>query len=414
MDAESTIVTDDGKARDLRLNLGAGTIDQWLPGYDNNIDDLYGGRVYPDLRTNEGAFIGDGSCAEIRASHILEHFGHGETLDVLKEWVRALRPGGVLKVAVPDFDYIVKAYTEGIKTPHPFEAYLMGGQTMPSDRHGAIFNAAKLTELLRLAGLTNIRRWKSEIADCAAYDVSLNLQGEKPIPRTGKPLEGVHVVMTAPRLSFTDQSTCLLSAIGKMGIPVRVGQGVFWDACLTRLFEACIEDGAKYIITVDYDSLFRPEHVMQLHDLMERNPEADAIAPIQMGRDRDSTLMTIRQQDGKNASAIRRDVFDADLTPVNTCHFGLTIIRAASLAKMPRPWFKASPDGEGRWGDGRIDSDIHFWRQAEAAGMKVYQANRVVIGHMQLMATWPDQNLEPIHQYLGQYRENGAPAEVWT
>ena len=59
------------------------------------------------------------------------------------------------------------------------EAYLFGGQVDTNDYHKAFFNEDKLRKLMEDAGLGNIERWQSEISDCAALDVSLNLRGSK-------------------------------------------------------------------------------------------------------------------------------------------------------------------------------------------------------------------------------------------
>jgi len=111
----------------MKLNLGGGN--QKIPGFVN-IDRLNGQEAYPLPA------YADGSVDEIRASHILEHFGHREVPEVLKEWVRVLKPGGVLKIAVPDFDYLVQHRHDEL----PLESYLMGGQSDSNDYHKSIFS----------------------------------------------------------------------------------------------------------------------------------------------------------------------------------------------------------------------------------------------------------------------------------
>jgi len=152
-----------------KLNLGAGGAP--IQGYVN-VDIKNGENAYP-LRYANGA------VSEVRASHILEHFPRGQVADVLKEWVRVLKPGGELKLAVPDFDYIVKEYSNGHRHDPLIEAYLFGGQVDTNDYHKAFFNEDKLRKLMEDAGLGNIERWQSEISDCAALEVSLNLRGSK-------------------------------------------------------------------------------------------------------------------------------------------------------------------------------------------------------------------------------------------
>ena len=46
----------------------------------------------------------------IYSSHSFEYFNRQDAIDVLKEWGRVLRPGGILRIAVPDFDSLIKVY----------------------------------------------------------------------------------------------------------------------------------------------------------------------------------------------------------------------------------------------------------------------------------------------------------------
>lgn len=48
-----------------------------------------------------------GKFWEVRASHVLEHFYINEWPSVLSEWLRVLRPGGVLRISMPDLDKVV-------------------------------------------------------------------------------------------------------------------------------------------------------------------------------------------------------------------------------------------------------------------------------------------------------------------
>lgn len=379
----------------MRLNLGAG--DSPLEGYIN-VDRKSGREVYP-LGCPSG-------CADdIRASHVLEHFSHRETVAVLADWVDKLKPGGTLRVAVPDFEIIARRYLAGDALP--VEGYVMGGHVDSDDRHGAIFDQSSLTDALRAAGLVAIQRWHSEIKDCAALPISLNLMGYKPPTAWPK----VSAVMSVPRLGFMDNFFCAYQ-LPSLGIQLRKQTGAFWGQCLTRAIEEALKEDPEYILTVDYDTVFTKDDVRTLMMLMMINPGIDALAPIQASRTKSTPLMTVKK-DGQNVSELPWDAFQAPTMPISTAHFGLTLIRADKIAALPRPWFAAIPDMAGRWDEGRTDDDIHFWRQWEAQGYTLHLANRVAVGHGEFMVRWPDQSLSATYQHPSEFWSTGKPEEVW-
>ena len=429
----------------MKLNLGAG--DTYLNGYvsidrKRRHEPLKFREVYPLTEW------GDESCDEVRASHVLEHFSHRETEAVLREWIRVLKPGGWLKVAVPDFRYIAQEYLKA-ETDAPLHGYCMGGQVDENDYHKAIFDEDGLRQALEDLGLVNVQRWQSEIKDCASLPVSLNLMGQKRIPGgceycgSGNPqsccitpddnicrykakeeLRGVCVVpdrlpagevvavMSCPRLSFTDNAFSVIGGIAGLGIRVLKSSGVFWGQCLTELIEQAIASGAKYVLTIDYDTIFKAEDVRRLYALCEAY-QIDGVMGLQMKRDGDYPLFTKNKEKFEETLHIAREDFQKDIYPVFTGHFGLTLLRCASFAKLEKPWFRSEPDSEGRWTEKKRDEDIAFWHNWHGAGNSFYLAPKVVLGHLQLMATWPDENLQARHQYTSEYHKTGKPEWSW-
>jgi tRNA (mo5U34)-methyltransferase len=223
----------------------------------------------------------------------------------------------------------------------------------------------------------------------------------------------VAAVMSVPRLGFQDNSFCVFEALVPLKIPVVKTQGAFWGQCLERGMQEQIDRNFDAILTVDYDTVFKLEDVQTLIGLMIDHPEADAIVPLQCGRSGMSALMTVKTKSGQVRTILDRQEFGPDLTQVATGHFGLTLLRTESLLKMPHPWFLGQPAPDGQWGPGRIDDDIYFWKQAEKIGLKVYSANRVVLGHLELVVTWPDDNLVAAYQPTSDFRDNGKPSNVW-
>lgn len=379
----------------MKLNLGAGST--VLEGYEPR-DGARGDKLWPLPDA-------DNSVDEIRASHVLEHLPHSATAHVLKDWMRVLKPGGVLKLAVPDFQQIAKRYLDGEAIN--VQGYVMGGQTDTRDFHHAIFDREGLEEAMRSVGLIAVRTWKSEIDDCAALPISLNLAGTKP----GGKRPSIVAVMSTPRLAFSDNLAC----VAQLKMPVRKVTGAFWGQCLTRAIELVLaEEKPEWILTVDYDTIWTPATLETLIDIAVRHPEADAIAPLQSKRGARTPLFFIRGRDGKAVAEIPRTILDAELVATTSAHFGLTLLRASMFASLRKPWFAAAAAPDGSWGEGRIDDDIWFWQQLEKSGRTCYIAPRVVVGHGEFKITWPNVNLEPIHQDPTEFWESGPPEGVWT
>ena len=397
----------------VRLNLGAGDIP--IDGYIN-IDRKTGQEAYP-------LAYEDNSVDEIRASHILEHFGMHDVVDVLKEWVSKLKPGGLLKIAVPDFDKIVKLYEEGDSKT---SGYLCGGQVDENDYHKSIFNQETLTTIMEDAGIELVTSWSSQIKDCASLPVSLNLQGNKAsnkedelksilqrpedqfVSETKTVSMKIGAVMSAPRLGFSNNLMIATKVYAPLGIDFEIGYGVFWGQVLTRMIDKQIARGMDLITVLDYDSYYEKEHFLALCQLMQEYPEVDAIVPVQVKRENDSILVGVEDQ----AKAQANYMANADLIEVDAGNFGLSIFRTSAFKKLKKPWFVSVPNDKGEWGDGRLDEDIYFWKNWRSCGLKVCLAPQVKIGHIQLMITWPGdlvKGTKPTHQYLNDCAEDGIP-----
>lgn len=382
-----------------RYNLGCG--DLLLSGYEN-LDRKTGQEIYP-------LAIGDESADEIRASHVLEHFPHGQIQEIVRHWASKLKPGGVLKVAVPDFDWIAQAYLDG--TNAPVEGYLMGGQTDENDFHKATFNASTLADYFRGAGLTDIGRWESDAPDCSALPVSLNMRAVKPVKLEPGAFR-VTAVMSLPRTHWTANFRCA-EQLAPLGIPLQAFEGVYWAQCLERGFDKLITDGMDAILTIDYDTLYSTQNVQTLIRQMLLHPEADAICAMQSARGWNSILATVDLPDGTPADRVPRALLDADLMKLKTGHFGLTLIRTSSLKTVPKPWFLGVPAPDGSWGEGHIDEDIYFWRNWALTGKTLYAANRVAVGHIEPMVKWPGRDLGAIHQRVSDFWKDGPPKDTW-
>src|SRR5262249_49548779 len=91
----------------VKLHLGCGR--RHLPGFVHvDLADLPHIDHQSDLRTLP--MCKDETADLIYACHVLEYFDRIEVLDVLGEWHRVLKHGGVLRLAVPDFEALTSVY----------------------------------------------------------------------------------------------------------------------------------------------------------------------------------------------------------------------------------------------------------------------------------------------------------------
>ena len=386
----------------VRLNIGGGEVP--LPGYVT-IDRRIGTEAYP-------LGYDDESVDEIRASHVLEHFAFGEIPEVVKDWVRTLKPGGVMQLAVPDFEFIANAYRGRTEYASRLFRYAMGGQTDENDFHRSLFDRPCLTKLMRDSGLRRIRPWRSTVQDCASLPVSLNLQGNKASEKTQVTIPKMICCMSTSKLGFTENMFTALRIFTERQIDIIKHTGAFWGQCLERTMEEAIELGAAWIVTLDYDTIFTGDQFDELCYLMATNTDADAIAPWQCKRECDDPLVFIADEDGERRTEIPLSEFCEDLYPAKTAHFGCTLLRVEGLKRLPKPWFTHKPNKDNRWGEGRVDEDINFWHKWQEAGNTLFMANHVPIGHLQQVATWPDEAFRPFHQYVSDFQKNGPPAEA--
>jgi ubiquinone/menaquinone biosynthesis C-methylase UbiE len=98
----------------IKLNLGCG--DKILDGFINvDVSNERAGKqpdVICDVRNLDK--FSDNYADEILAVHVIEHFWRWEVIDILKEWIRVLKPNGKLILECPN---LKSACEEFLKNP---------------------------------------------------------------------------------------------------------------------------------------------------------------------------------------------------------------------------------------------------------------------------------------------------------
>jgi hypothetical protein len=214
-----------------------------------------------------------------------------------------------------------------------------------------------------------------------------------------------------------DNYYCSVQAFTQFGIPMSKGTGAFWDQTMNRILtEQCKEEHDNtFVITMDYDSVFEPDCVSRLIAAACISGY-DAVAPLQTKRDDQKLMFTppgLAGTDGK--VTLDNEWFEKLVQPIDTAHFGLTVIRCSALRRVPKPWFLGVPGDDGDWGEGRVDPDIYFWKKFRESGNTLGLCPQVAIGHAELVITWPDQRLKTVQQYPTHFWNNGGrrPPEAW-
>lgn len=354
----------------IRLNIGAGRYND-DPRYTAvDIKDGIDARKLP---------YADNSVDEVYASHVLEHFSFRETAAVLAEWARVLKPGGIMRISVPDAIAITKPLATIHENGHyeSLEAIFFGATDDETGRHKAWFTEHRLRERMNEAGIGFVMPFKAFMpGDCSNADISLNLEGVKRwFPKIEKPV--VTLVLNQPRLAFTGHEERLLALAQKLNFNVQRCSGAFWDRDMTCATGTAIDaTNPDFLFYSDYDSIFEPDEILKLLDTINSDPTMAAIGVVQPSRHDDRPLVHQNDYD-----------YSTPLTKVKFSHFGATIIRREVFDELQQPWFWSIPgknvDGSWDWRSwGRTDADITFWRHLHLMGFNVYQHNEINIGHI--------------------------------
>jgi predicted SAM-dependent methyltransferase len=152
----------------IKLNLGCGWRDfgpDWV-----HID----GGDYPHIHSKDIIDLPfeDNSVDLIYASHVFEYFDRNEGKELLKKWYTKLKPNGILRLAVPDFEAMAKLY---IEQNYPLSKFLgplygkmpMGDQTI---YHKTTYDFNELKETLLYVNFKNINRYDWQNTEHASFD----------------------------------------------------------------------------------------------------------------------------------------------------------------------------------------------------------------------------------------------------
>lgn len=139
----------------IKLNVGCGDdlLSDWI-----NID-YYNPNAQVKMLAEKLEY-NDNYADEINASHIIEHFNYLKCLDVLKEWNRVLKPGGIISIETPDMMEICKGFVDG---PEDYRVYLYSHffavpHDIPGQIHRFLFTEWALVGCMQQCGFKDMKR----------------------------------------------------------------------------------------------------------------------------------------------------------------------------------------------------------------------------------------------------------------
>ena len=159
----------------IQLHLGCG--EKYLPGFIH-IDINQQPHIDYCCDIRDLAVFDNNYADLIYTSHTLEYFDRDEVDNVLTEWRRVLKDGGILRLAVPDFEAIVKIYQKyrdldhrGILGPlYGKWPYRRESNSETSIYHKTVYDYGSLMRILKKSGFRQIRRYNWWETSHAAFD----------------------------------------------------------------------------------------------------------------------------------------------------------------------------------------------------------------------------------------------------
>ena len=379
----------------LKLNIGSG--DTHIPGF-TPIDAKLG---HDALKLP----YWEGEVDEIYSSHCLEHIPRGQTLPALAEWVRVLKPGGKIRIAVPDFSRVMQLYLSGELDISQVSDWVYG-TSAKHNQHNALFNAELLSSLMRRVGLDDVEPFMSDQMDWSSSPASLNLQGTKRVvvvPENPR----VAMVVSTGRFVPGELMDCASRVAKELGwnLFAFTAPGDWGKGLTDAVYKAVHSDNPDYIMFLDHDSVFTVEDCRELLRLMQANPQYGAIWPVQTHRHMDVPL-------GFDTSGPGGIDYTKELTDLPSGHFGCTMMRTQVLRTIPEPWFMSMPNPvTGKWNMQNLDADLYLWAQMTFHGFRMAQANGVQIGHLEWCVKWTAPK-GIIWQPIQNYRKQGKPSNA--
>lgn len=252
----------------MKLHIGCGK--KVLPGFIHvDVEKHEHVDAQCDIRKLDTCFE-PGTVDEIYACHVIEHVSRHEILALFASLHKLLKPGGILRMAVPDIEQAIALYCRGMPLYPNLYGLLWGGQRTQYDYHTVGFDFATLSKMLESVGFSDILRyeWRDFLPD--GFDdysrsymphmdfdngtlVSLNVTAMKPMP-----VRRVVAFCTGGMCNALGSLFAGTAVAKKLGLPLHV----YWidgyialDAHLTDLFDVDEDSCVKLLNETEFKDI---------------------------------------------------------------------------------------------------------------------------------------------------------------
>ena len=122
--------------------------------------------------------IADASADFMYSSHFFEHLYPEEAVNLLREAWRSLKPGGLLRLSIPDLAYAIALYHKGDKDRMLKSYFFVEDENNHYSRHKYMYDYDMLSKLLKEAGFREVVRRQFRQGDMPDIHLLDNREGE--------------------------------------------------------------------------------------------------------------------------------------------------------------------------------------------------------------------------------------------
>jgi len=152
----------------MKFNIGCGWRNfgaDWIHIDGGDYDHLNSSDIFIRDYQNNSADL-------IYASHFIEYFDREEVVLLLKRWKNVLKPNGILRLSVPNFEVCSKLYSEKQYSLDSFLGVLYGKMPMADKTiyHKTTYDYSSLTVLLKEIGMRKLKKYNWKNTEHAEFD----------------------------------------------------------------------------------------------------------------------------------------------------------------------------------------------------------------------------------------------------